>query len=146
MSVVAWDGKTLAADCQATCADLKTKTKKIFQVGKYILGFSGDEDKVQQLLAWYKDGCKYEDWPKFQEDKERWTRMIIASTEGVFMYEQTPYPMPILADFTAWGSGRDFAIGAMEMGADARRAVEVANIHSTGCGFGVESYSLENLK
>jgi len=49
----------------------------------------------------------------------------------------------MMNSFMAWGSGRDYAMGAMEMGADARRAVEVTNVHSTDCGFGVEAYDLE---
>lgn len=145
MSVVAWDGKTLAADQQATCADLRTKTKKIFEHDGYIIAFTGDDDKGRHLLEWYINGCKYSEWPEFQKDKDHWTRLIIASTEGCFVYEQTAYPIPILSDFTAWGSGRDFAIGAMEMGANAVQAVEVAIIHSIGCGFGVDSYTVNTL-
>lgn len=39
-----------------------------------------------------------------------------------------------LADFFAWGSGDEFAIGAMGMGADAATAVEVAARFDTATG------------
>ena len=146
MSVVAWDGKTLAADCQATCAGLATVSKKIYLNETYIIAFTGDDDKGRELLAWYERGATVSEWPKSQDDKDRWTRLIVVQTNGCFMYEQTPYPIPILSPFTAWGSGRDYAVGAMQAGLNAREAVEVANLHSIDCGFGVEAYGLGELK
>lgn len=146
MSVVAWDGKTLAADRQATCAGLRTPTSKMCVTKSEIIAWTGDSDKGRLLADWYLSGADKTTWPKQQEDKDGWVRMIVASASGCKVYEMTPYPLIVHAPFAAWGSGRDYAYGALEMGADARRAVEVANIHSIECGFGVEAYDLEELK
>jgi hypothetical protein len=37
------------------------------------------------------------------------------------------------------GAGRDAAMGALRMGADAKTAVEVANELCTACGLGVDT-------
>lgn len=45
---------------------------------------------------------------------------------------------PVVKAFHAIGSGRGEALGAMAMGADARRAVEIASRLNVGCGLGVD--------
>jgi hypothetical protein len=41
------------------------------------------------------------------------------------------------------GAGRDAAMGAMRMGADAKRAVEIANELCVGSGLGVDTLRFE---
>jgi ATP-dependent protease HslVU (ClpYQ) peptidase subunit len=45
--------------------------------------------------------------------------------------------------FMAWGSGRDFALGAMAMGATAREAVAVACRFNVYCGNGIDAFDLK---
>jgi hypothetical protein len=145
MSVVVWDGKTLAADRQVTTSGLGVMGTKMRKHGSIILAWTGDIDLGLALADWYCKGAILADRPKCQEDKDKWCRLIVADSTGCRYYETEMIPIPVMAPFAAWGSGRDFAYGALEMGADAQRAVTVASIHSIDCGFGVESYIVEGL-
>lgn len=140
MSVVAWDGKMLAADKQMNCASLKSKCTKIYKMDEEVLAFTGDMEVGLLLIGWYKEGADPAKYPEVQKDKDRWTRLIVVNKELCFFYEMLPVAIPVEDSFAAWGSGRDFALGAMAMNADARQAVEIANRFSTDCGFGVDWY------
>ena len=140
MSVVVWDGKTLAADRMGVCAGLGVTTSKMSVRLGTVLAWTGDSDRGRALAEWFWNGEDKAAWPKFQDDKERWTRLIVATAIRCKVYEQEPYALVVHDPFAAWGSGRDFAYGALEMGADARRAVEVTCKHSIECGMGVEAY------
>ncbi len=146
MSVVVWDGKTLAADKSVICADMIYQSRKIIARdnvdGIEVVAWTGDSDFGRELAEWYFDGAKKETWPEYQMDKDKWSRLIVASHQGCFFYEMRPVKIEVLSPFLAWGSGRDFAMGALAMGADARKAVEVANQFAIHCGFGVEAYDI----
>lgn len=60
-------------------------------------------------------------------------------------YVRLPVAMPIIDQREAWGSGADFALGAMAMGAGARRAVEVACELDVHCGKGIDVVTREGL-
>lgn len=142
MSVVVWDGKTLAADRQATNAGLRRRVSKMKQLADgTILAFVGKQDTGLALLKWYEEGHQADKFPASQKDKDDWSSMIVVQPNGtVFVYEQWGEPIETFDEYMAWGSGRDFAIGAMAMGADAKRAVEIASQFSTDCGMGVEAF------
>jgi len=72
MSVIAWDGKTLAADRQAVINGMKVRTCKLCRL---------PDGKV---CAWV--GARAHDWPDFQRD-EHFCRLIVASLDGVVEYE-----------------------------------------------------------
>ena len=145
MTVVVWDGKTLAADKQATNNGLKLKTTKIFRMRGHLVGFTGSLDYVSLMHKWFEDGADPEKYPKQQEDDNKWVGMIVITPDKkILKYEQTAYPI----DFTETkqlciGSGRDFAFGALAMGADAYTAVEVACEYDNGCGMGIDILELE---
>lgn len=143
ISVVAWDGKTLAADKQATCAGLRFKTTKIRRLSTgEVLAWTGGIEYGAMIAQWYELGADPEKWPKFQADKENWSRLIVATASGVRVYEQQPIAFVVEDEFQAWGAGRDFALGAMWMGASARQAVEITCRFSTDCGCGVDVVEL----
>ena len=162
MSVVVWDGKTLAADRQCTNFGLRyacTKMRRLTDgtvlaiVGHMDSGLlmmdwyeSGCKKEEWPLMDWYESGCKKEEWPLVQSDNDRWSRLIILFPDGrLAQYERCPALEYITTAPLAWGGGADFAMGAMAMGADARRAVEIASIYSEGCGFGVEAFDVMPL-
>jgi hypothetical protein len=146
MSVIVWDGKTLAADKQGTNCEMRfTECKmavKFTEHGLVACAWTGTASYGRELAQWYFDGAVKEKWPEFQKDKDDWCRLIVADADGCQFYEMTPFPMIVHDPYMAWGSGRDFAMGALAMGADAITAVEVACKFSTGCGYGVESHDM----
>lgn len=98
-----------------------------------------------QIMAnWYEAGADLEKYPICQRDKDDWSRLIVVKPRGlVVVYEQWPTGFHPEDKFLAFGSGRDYAMGAMAMGADARRAVEIASHFCTSCGMGVDALTLE---
>jgi ATP-dependent protease HslVU (ClpYQ) peptidase subunit len=142
MSVIAFDGKTVAADRQATCSGCKTTSSKLFKLASgEIVGFTGSSDIGMAMLEWYKNGADCEKYPKYQTTDD-WVRLVVITKKGVFFYETTPNPVHSLDKKCAFGCGRDFALGAMEMGANAIKAVEIASKFSTDCGMGIDSFKI----
>lgn len=152
MSVIVWDGKTLAADRQGTTHEMRITEPKLRVLvfdphttpgpSVAVCAWTGVSVYGQELAQWYFDGADKSKYPEFQKDKEDWCRLIVADTDGCRHYERTPYPLTVNDPYMAWGGGRDFAMGALAMGADARKAVEVTNLFSIGCGGGVDAYDL----
>lgn len=138
MSVVAWDGKVIAADRQGTIAEMRVVSSKMRRTAEAVLAWTGNQECGLALADWYERGASKDAWPKFQDDMDRWTRLIVADMHGIRYYEQEPVPQYVQQPFIAFGSGRDFAMGAMAMGASAERAVQVASEFCVSCGMGVE--------
>jgi hypothetical protein len=151
MSVVAWDGKTLAADKQKTCAGHGAVCTKIrvttgLMYPGHVVAWTGQEEIGHLLARWYEQGADPERWPSIQSDSEKWCRLIVLNGHGIFTYEQFPIAVREEAPFMAWGSGRDFALAALRLGHDARRAVELTNELSIDCGFGVDSFTTAQVQ
>lgn len=140
MSVIAYDGKTVAADKQATCMGLRlTATKIKTLLSGEVLAWTGEQDSGEMMAAWYADGADPKKWPSCQNDKDLWCRLIVFGTDGkVKTYERQPVAFAMEDATMAWGSGRDYAIGAMAKGADALEAVQIACRFDNGCGMGID--------
>lgn len=139
MTVIAWDGRTIAADKRATCAGVHFTTTKLRRLASgEILAWTGDQDAGMAVAEWYANGAHVADWPASQKDKEAWSRLIVVRKDGVRFYERQPVAVKIEDGFCAWGSGRDFALAAMSLGQSAREAVQVACRFATDCGNGVD--------
>lgn len=143
MSVVAWDGRTIAADKQMESGGKTATATKIRRISTgEVLAWTGSMEAGLTLARWYADGADVGKWPECQKDKDQWTRLIVASKSGVKFYEMLPAPIDVEDPFCAWGSGQDFATGAMAAGASARQAVLITSEFSTGCGRGVDVFQL----
>lgn len=139
MTVIAWDGKTLAADRQGDVAGLKFSTTKIHKIDGWLIGGTGDYDAIQMMVSWFKNGIKADNWPKCQGDEKRYANLLVISPCGrIFRYEREPVAFEIEDKFFACGSGRDFAIAAMYLGKTAEEAVLIASMFSPSCGQGVD--------
>ena len=141
MTIIAWDGKSLAADRHMTSDGLRSECTKIYKNKDMVLAICGTLACGFELLEWYKKGKKKKDWPSFQATDD-WTTLVVAHKKKVFYLEGQPNPIEVLEPFYAWGSGRDYALGAMEMGATAKQAVEIASKFNIHCGYGVDVFKL----
>ncbi len=143
MSVVCWDGKTLAADKQITSSEMLKSGRKIYQTrAGNIAAFTGSLEQGLVLIRWHEAGSDESKWPAFQRTAD-WTRLIIANSMHCVTYDQEPIEQVIDGPFAAWGTGRDFAMGAMAMGANAAQAVEIASRYNVYCGCGVDVFELK---
>lgn len=138
MTVIAWDGKTLAADKRGTRGGLPVTVTKIRRIGDVIAGVSGNAAHVGELFKWIENGCKHSDYPEFQKDEDENSTLIVIRDDRCFIYTSTAYPVEIEDNFFASGSGRDFAIAAMHLKLNAVEAVRVACLFDINCGNGIE--------
>lgn len=145
MTVIAWRGNTIAADRMQCHGDTQAQIEKIHkEPGGVIFAIAGGASAGRLLMDWYREGADPSKWPKCQEHPELWASLIVwePNTPYPFYYQQFPsklYTRP--NDYFVWGSGREVAIGALYHGATAIEAVEAANHHCAGCGFGVDSFT-----
>lgn len=139
MTVIAHDGINVAIDRCANSGDFRFEVEKFQRLkdGRIVL-FTGRLEHGLLVAAWLEEGADREKHPKFLNDD--WCRLIVLDRGTLTEYEATWAPQPVTQKFMAWGSGRDFAMGAMSMGATAKEAVEVANRHCSSCGFGVDVF------
>lgn len=158
MTVVAWDGETLAVDCQATRGYVKEKSKK----GWYALNPKPRPPREKRLCIIAAVGCRKHTLLMknhfvengFSEsirdlgipDDTESSYLVIVTNKGLYIYS----PNGLWEEYgivpTAFGCGKECAMGAMHAGADAKKAVEITNQLITGCGMGVETFTLEEGK
>ena len=149
MTCIAWDGKTLAADKQATEGGTRHVTTKIKRIEKgkfkgHLMAGSGCTSQANQMMAWFEMGADPNDFPKYQDtDTLSAQLLVIAPTKEILRFDFNPLPSIFYDHIYAMGSGREVALGAMLMGADAQRAVEVASGICDGCGMGVDFLNLK---
>lgn len=144
MTVIVWDGKSLTTDKQATQSDLMRTVTKSRIIRGHLCAVAGDWDLAQEMFVWFERGAKPDEVPPFFRSKEDWVAFVaITPDKRVLKFERSPYPM----DFTetvekdgwfVFGSGRDFAVGALAMGASPEEAVRIASKYCTTCGNGVD--------
>lgn len=144
MSVVVYDGKAIAIDRAGVQGDLLYPVKKYTVHSKKILTGVGPAATIAAMTRWYQSGCDPEDFPLRQLSRSTMCEFIVASASGLVHYEAGVDPIDHGYASCAFGAGRDFAYGALAMGADARRAVEVAASFSTSCGHGVDVFTLND--
>lgn len=141
MTVVAWDGKTLAADKMAASGGHGITTTKVFRVHGALIGMAGPGDTCRALLHWARTGFEPDKFPEVAKTGE--ADMLVVHRDGeVVCFGGGPHPLKIEDRCAAIGCGRDFALAAMYLGCDARRAVEVASALDIHCGRGIDALEL----
>ena len=151
MTVIVWDGKALAADRQATengVLHTMTKIKKITKGKKkgWLIGNAGVAASGALLMAWFESGAEPSQFPyEYQKTEGLHAALLAISPEGVIhKFEHLPIPIVFEDDFYAMGSGKDMAMGALAMGADAAQAVEIVCTLETECGVGIDVVYLKD--
>jgi ATP-dependent protease HslVU (ClpYQ) peptidase subunit len=83
-----------------------------------VAAWTGELGSAMRLLRWFENGEEGE-----QPGGE--ARLIVFGKDGIRVFEQGGW-FAEDADFMAWGSGFQVALGALHVGASARAAVEAA--------------------
>ena len=142
MTTLAYDGRTLAADKQATGGGAKCSVTKIFRVGELVIGFAGELGLAMEMLDWVRRGRTAADFPAAQRKTEDSCELVVIDAGRILVYERSPHAYTVEDPVYATGSGRDFAIAAMYCGLDARKAVAVACQFDSHSGMGVDAIDL----
>ena len=144
MTVIAWDGITLAADkmCGDEWMKIGTVTK-VRRIGECLVGCAGNSAKARAMLKWFEDGADPNTLPAHQLDDETAVTLLVIRKNGqAQIYQASAFPINLEQKFVAVGSGREAAMATMHLGFGARRAVEVASAVCQHCGNGIDTLTL----
>lgn len=129
MTVIAYRDGVMVADTQMQIESIKSRCVKIAKKNGHLIGLSGSE--CPPLATFLSAFAKKE--PASIKDF-KFTGLIITPKGEIQLWDNLMTFEPLLTPFYAIGSGGHVAIGAMEMGASARRACLVAIKWCAGCG------------
>lgn len=138
MTVIAWDGKTLAADKHGELGYVKTERVKIRRIYGCLVGGAGEQWAVESFWQWFATGADPDKYPEPMK-QEKATVMVVRPNGEVHLYLQGPHTSPLGNRFFAIGCGAEAAMTAMHLGYDARASVEAASAVVAGCGNGVDT-------
>lgn len=129
MTTIAVRNGIMAADSRVTSDGENSgtryfRTEKLFRKGRDLIGLAGESEPGLIFLDWYGSGKK--DAPGVLIDGEADFTALVLTRKGLFEYGKYCRGERVLEPFYAIGSGAKAALGAMHMGADARRAVQIA--------------------
>lgn len=143
MTVIAWDGRTLAADKRASYGTTIKTVTKIRRINGLLVGGSGEFSFVGAMFEWIENGRDPAKFPESQQDKDDWQPFLVIEADGTpSLYERTRYPIRHEQQHTAIGSGRQYALAAMYLGRTAEEAVAVASALDSSCGNGIDTLEL----
>lgn len=138
MTVIAWDGTTLAVDSLSISSGLTGTATKLHAIehGPFrgLVTGCGYSRNIAAMRHWFERGLDGADFPDLGDERNEATLVTVDWRGRVCEYTGSPYAIEESTVPYAWGSGDALAIGAMEMGATAVEAVEVACRRSSECG------------
>lgn len=136
MTTIVWRDGLVAADSRIIRGGDRISPETVMKVWRLEHGGLGAAAGavwiVSEFRDWLNRGQKAWERPKVPDDTvvmefKTDGHIVEYATDGVT--ETNP-----ARGYFAWGSGADYAYGAMEMGASARRAVEIAMLFDYGTG------------
>lgn len=133
MTVIAYKDGILATDTLMVNNERKGYTQKLFRHNWEAIAVCGDFARSLEMLEWYKAGADPATFPA-KRDPNDFGRLIVACGKGVRTYESGPQPIWHHQPFVAYGTGGDFAMGAMQVGASAIEACRAAIEWCASCG------------
>lgn len=144
MTVIAWDGKTLAADKRASGGATHTTVTKVRRIFGMLVGGSGTGSEVRRVIAWIEAGAEPAKWPNPINDASEVVCVWRAAGRPVLgVYFNSAYPMICEDKFYALGTGSGVALAAMHLGRTAKEAVELACVLCSDCGNGIDTLEFE---
>lgn len=149
MTVVAWDGVTLASDSQMCDGADRFHTIKVFELkdGR-LLGIAGHAGYAARVLEWLGNGSKKKDRPDFSVFAKGSFEGLLIDGGCCFMLDGYLAPIPMTGKHAAIGSGASHAMALMSTGMTAPQAVAhiIQNNLADGVGGEVQSLTLKKRK
>jgi hypothetical protein len=151
MTTIAWDGQTLAADRCSWSGSTRRAIRKIFKVlapdGRYFLvGFCGEGSFAVAALNWMIGRGEKPDCAKFGVDTANQFAIVIDEELRVWGLSANFTYTQYFEVLMAYGGGQDYAWGALEAGATAKRAIEITIKRSDMAGLGVDTIRFNSGK
>lgn len=125
MTTIAYRDGVLAADTQQTDAHgcAHGRVVKVTRRGPILAAAAGQACHARKFLDWFRAGMNGE--PAIGDD-DRNADGILFLPDGTVIEFSPRGSKTVTCEFYATGSGMDYALGAMAMGASAEEAVRVA--------------------
>lgn len=111
----------MVSDSRCSNGDACFETPKIIKIHNVIIGACGGAADCEKFLGWYQKKSRR---IKFSNPDE--FEALVLSADGLFLFQDTLFPIVITNKFHAIGSGGKAALGAMYMSASPEQAVEIA--------------------
>jgi 20S proteasome alpha/beta subunit len=131
VTTVAYKNGELAGDNLISCGSYRHSTfNKVLYIKGYHVGMCGELQDMHAFVKYVSEDFK--ETPNLNEGFE-----AILVRDGVVSmcdYKGLIYPVTLIDDCVAIGSGTPFALGAMAAGKDAKDAVAIAAKFDSGTG------------
>lgn len=147
MTIIAFDGTTMAADRAAWSGSYSYKVRKVYRLrqhkvpfarGELLVGLVGQAAFALQVLRWMEDGGERP--VALAEDQQYAVALVVARGRAWKLHAHGLTPEPLTGGTAALGApiGCAAAMAAMRMGASARRAILIASEFTDVAGGGVD--------
>lgn len=134
----------MAAD--SGCFDGDThvgSNKKIWRVGKCLIGFAGNIASCLNFVQWYKSGADEESIYPWGDDIEALVVFPDGSMRTYYGNSMEPIVFSSREKYIAIGSGMDVALGCLFQGGSAVDSIRAAIKHNVNSKGPVRSYRLK---
>jgi ATP-dependent protease HslVU (ClpYQ) peptidase subunit len=144
MTTIAWDGVTLAADRCSWSSGARRRARKVFKLkapdgSQFLVAFAGSADYARSVMEWMAGGDRPNPLNFVTADQLfHQCALVIDDKHRIWQMCNSLIYTQMQERIYAFGGGQDFAWGALEAGASAKRAVEIAILRSDYAGFGVD--------
>lgn len=147
MTTIAFDGTTMAADMLAVDNwGLKDYVSKLMRGKDFVVGGAGERS---QILSWWAnvEQMNFEQilkfgYPEYDREKNDPAFLIASRFGGVYRH-MGGLIVPCSKIFHACGSGRDFALAALQLGKTAKESVELAALFDNNTGGPIETMDVK---
>ena len=132
MTAIAYRRGTMAADSLTVFGDIKAHDpNKVRVVRGHLVGVAGADTPSDAAFDRWFFGKKSGPTTPLAGD---FTALVITPEKKILLIDSRANINPLNGSFWAIGAGADVCLGAMDLGASARRAVEAAIRWREGCG------------
>lgn len=146
MTTIAWDGETLAADACSWSGGARRRVRKVHKLTardgqRFLVAFAGNGNFAEAVLAWMRGQRDRPDPLAFMGADQLNSQCALVIDEKRRVWQlgcELTYSL-MRERVYAFGGGQDFAWGALEAGATARKAIQIAMKRSDYAGLGVDS-------
>lgn len=140
MTIIVFDGKTLAADKMVSDSTGYYTTKKIGRLNDGSLyGFCGYPHQAAKIIAWLNRDRKLEEYPEQTERDLDACVLVITKDRKKFLYNSIAGSSEVADKYVVLGSGQAYALAGLHCGLDAKKAVKLAIKLCPTCGGGIDS-------
>lgn len=157
MSTIVYSQGVMAADSvMSWCDDLSYGIEKVGRTENYLFGYAGRLNYMRPVYQWVKQldnqDVHPQDFYQHRGEIEPYvggdadssgTALIVDRKGVIWVVTFDGFAAPMDRAYDAVGSGSRLALGALEAGATAKRAVEIACIHDAYSDGAVKTWTFD---